>query len=324
LKIIVSTWKRKIISVVDFYPFSAYIYKGSRSNNAVSRETGIMPDISKYTDYRKFLSDYYEEAKAKNPGFSYQVFSTSAGIKSKGFLHNVIQGRRSLSKSNIFGLSQAMRLNKYETDYFDNIVAFNQAASLRERNYFYEKLSSIKAGGRSAWSPQIIRNDQFEFYSKLHHSVIRSLIGMYGFKGDYEWLAKAVEPRLTPGRARKSVELLARIGFIKKQKDGSYKIVDVSIATPPEVESLAVQNFHRQSGELGLKALNDLPKEKRNITGVTLGISKETYKTICKEIKAFRTRLLQIAEPDEEADSVYQLNFQFFPVSRTDIERKRS
>jgi uncharacterized protein (TIGR02147 family) len=120
-----------------------------------------MPDICQYTDYRKFLQDYYAEAKSKNPGFSYQVFSDKAGIKSRGFLYNVVCGRRSLSKSHVFALSQAMRLNRYETEYFENLVAFNEAIALKERNHFYERLSTIKANGAQAWKPQIIRKEQF-------------------------------------------------------------------------------------------------------------------------------------------------------------------
>lgn len=283
-----------------------------------------MPDICRYTDYKKFLRDYYEEARRKNPGFSYRVFSQKAGIKSRGFLYNVLQGRRSLSKSNIFGLAQAMRLNRYESDYFENLVAFNDAATLKERNHFYERLSAIKLNGNSAWKPQITRSEQFEYYSKLHYSVVRSLIDLYGFNGDYNTLAKSVQPRITPGQARKAVELLERLGFIKKRKNGGYVVTGKSITTEPEVESLAVLNFHKQAGELALKALDELPKKQRNVSGVTLGISKQTYEHICEEIEAFRMRLLQIAEADEEADSVYQLNFQFFPVSTKPIKRKRS
>jgi len=280
-----------------------------------------MPDICEYTDYRKFLSDYYGEAKAKNPGFSYQVFAQKAGFSSKGFLHLVIQGKRNLSRANFLGLSQAMKLDKNQTDYFENLVAFKQASSLVERNHYFGKLSAIKSSGKNAWKPQLVRKDQYEFYSRLHHSVIRALIDQRRFKDDYAGLAKAVRPRITPKQARQSVELLAKLGFIKKRKDGAWEVSDKIIVTPPEVESLAVQNFHREAGELALQALNSLPKDRRNITGLTLGISQETYMAFCEEIQAFRERLLQAAEADKNAEAVYQLNFQFFPVSETNAER---
>jgi uncharacterized protein (TIGR02147 family) len=282
-----------------------------------------MPDICRYTEYKKFLQDYYEEARSKNPGFSYRVFSQKAGIKSRGFLYNVLQGRRSLSKSNVFGLSQAMHLNKYESDYFENLVAFNDAATLKKRNHFYERLSAIKLNGDTAWKPQITRSEQFEYYSKLHYSVVRSLIDLRGFDGDYDILARSVRPRITPGQARKAVELLERLSFIKKQENGDYVVTGKSITTEPEVESLAVLNLHKQAGELALKAIDELPKEQRNVSGVTLGISKRVYKQVCEEIEAFRMRLLQIAEADKAADSVYQLNFQLFPVSMLPSQRKK-
>ena len=281
-----------------------------------------MPNICEYTDFRKFLNDFYLEAKSSNRNFSYQVFSAKAGIKSKGFLFNVMQGKRKLTQSKCYDLATAMKLNKHETEYFENLVAFNQAAHQKERDRLFGKLSSIKKIGKTAWKPQIVRQDQYQFYSEHHHSVIRSLIEMHGFKDDYKWLAGNVYPRIKPLQAKRSVQLLERLGLIKKQKDGSYKVLDKSIATPPEVMSLAAVNFHRQAGQLALKALDELPREKRNITGLMLGISKETYQEICEDIRAFRSKLLQKAEQDENADAAYQLNFQFFPVSSTDIKRK--
>ena len=109
---------------------------------------------------------------------------------------------------------------------------------------------------------------------------------------------------------------LFQSNYITKQKNGSYTINDKSIATPKEVKSLAVLNYHEKSGKLALKALSTLPRTERNISGMTLGISRETYNKMCDEITEFRTKLLKMAEEDQQADTVYQLNFQFFPVSR--------
>jgi uncharacterized protein (TIGR02147 family) len=261
--------------------------------------------------------DYYEEVKAKNPNFSYQVFSEKAGMKSRGFLYNVVHGKRPLSKCAIFCIAQAIELTQHETDYFECLVSFNQSQTLQERNFYYNKMSNVKVHGKEPSVPQILRHDQFAVYSQLHHSVIRSLIGMLGFSGDYEALARSVYPRITTSQARQSVELLMRLKLIEKQKDGSYILTSPVIATPPQVASLAVQNFHKEAGEMALKALNDLPGSERNLTGVTMGISSVTYGRICNEIAEFRAKLIQIAEADAQSDSVYHLNIQLFPVSKT-------
>jgi uncharacterized protein (TIGR02147 family) len=280
-----------------------------------------MPDISQYTDYRKFLSDYYAEAKQRSPSFSYQVLAARAGIKSKGFLHNVIAGKRPLDRAGMLGLAQALKLDPAQTEYFENLLALAHARTHRERNHYYEKLLSIRASGTRAWAPQQVRRDQYEYYTKLHHSVVRSLIDLHGLRGDYAGLAKRVWPRITESQARKSVALLARLGLVRKGAGGAWQVTSKSIATAPEVADVNVLNFHQQSGEVALRALSEFPRNRRNFTATTLGISAATYERMCEEIQTLRTRLMRLAEEDRAADRVYQINFQFFPVSNTSAER---
>ena len=79
--------------------------------------------------------------------------------------------------------------------------------------------------------------------------------------------------------------------------------------------------------EIARKALGELPREQRNFTGVTLGISASAYKDVCREIEGFRTRLLDLARNDAHADEeqgVYHLNLQLFSVSQRPNGRRGS
>jgi len=256
--------------------------------------------------------------KTKNPLFSYQLFTERAGLKSKGFLYNVIKGKRNLTKSSVFGLMQAMKLSKDESNYFECLVAFNQAENEKERNYFYEKLLSVKSEGKTAWNPQIIRKDQYEFFSKIYHSTIRALIDIYEFKNDFKWLASKIYPPISVVETKKSVNLLENLGFIVKNEHGIYKVTNKSIAAPNEIHNVVVMNYHKDAGNIALKAMIDTPQKKRDISGMTLGISKKCYDEICQEIKALRQKISKKVEEDNCADLVYQLNFQFFPLSNDD------
>ncbi|MBN2037077.1 MAG: TIGR02147 family protein, partial [Chitinispirillaceae bacterium] len=205
-----------------------------------------MPDLTRYTDYRAFLNDYYLEKKKVQPDFTFMAFSLSSGMKSKGFLYNVIQGKRNLNDKHIAGLSKVFKFKAFERRYFAALVRFNQETAVWLKKKYYERLSTIKSQGRRPWTCQLLRKDQFEFYSKYHHSVVRSLIGIMGFKGDYKRLAGKVYPKITPGQARSSVRLLLRLGLIKKVQN-AYRLADRTISTPPEIESVAVVDFHRQT-----------------------------------------------------------------------------
>jgi uncharacterized protein (TIGR02147 family) len=278
--------------------------------------------IFEYDDYRKFLSDWFLEKKKASKSFSYASFAEKAGFSDRGFINNVIHRRRDLTKESLVKVAEAIGLSKDETDYFENLVFFNKSIDLKERNYFFEKMCQVKSTGKEALKAIKMRDEQYEFYSKWHHSAIRSLIDMYPFSNDYEWLAKNVSPQITVREAKKSVELLERLGMIYRQDNGRYKLATKTITTGSEIKSLGVQNFHRMAADQAKRALEILPVSKRNITGLTIGISDKTYHRICEEIQAFRSKVINFAENDECADRTYQLNFHLFPVTRTDIKNK--
>jgi uncharacterized protein (TIGR02147 family) len=281
-----------------------------------------MLSIFDYTNYREYLADYYKDKKSDNPNYSYQVFTDRAGFKNKSFIFDVIKGNKNLSKTSIFKISQAMNHNRYEAEYFENMAAFNQARTLKERNHFFKRMGQIKRYGRGAGKKSILRKDQYEFYSKWYHVAIRSLIDMYEFKDDYKWLARQVSPLIKPKQAKESVALLERLGLISRKTNGTYKISNKTVTTGPEILSLAVQNFHVETMKMAAGAVNELPKNVRNITGLTLGISMDTYENICEEIEEFRSKILKLAERDNKADTVFRLNFHVFPMSK--IENGRS
>jgi uncharacterized protein (TIGR02147 family) len=274
-----------------------------------------MNNIFTYTDYRKLLTDYYEERKKQNPAFSYQVFATKAGIPNRGFLYNVICGKKNLSKETAHKLTQAMNLKSGEADFFENLVFFNQAKILRERNHYFEKLSECKTSVPQTTEVRELRKEQYEFYSKWYISAVRSLIDMFKFKADYAWIAKTVYPPIKPLQAKKAVILLEKLGLISKNAEGFWSLTDKTITASTEILQLGFLNFQVQTGELALNAMKEMTKEQRHISGMTMGISRKAYDVICEEIKIFQSKLQSIAAHDEGADNVYQFNFQFFPIS---------
>lgn len=274
-----------------------------------------MPSVFNYQDYRKFLADYYQEKKASSSSFSYQNFSRKAGFTSKSFVFNVINGRKNLSRASVVKICEALDLSKTEAAYFENLVYFNQAPNFTERNFYYEKLNAIPPATSMASDARKLRKDQYEFYSNWYYVVMRSLIDLFP-RAEYNQLAKMVYPAIKPKQAQKSVELLSRLGLIEKQKNGAYKVSSKIISTGHEVESLAVTHFHLACMDLAAKALRELPRDRRNVSGLTLGISAKGYDRIREVIHSCQKEILDIAEKDAEADRVYQLNFHLFPVSK--------
>ena len=100
---------------------------------------------------------------------------------------------------------------------------------------------------------------------------------------------------------------------------GARKIIE----TAPAVDAVpvAAREMQRQMGEFAVKAM-DLPLSERDMSGVTMGITRGVYEQIKKEIADFRRRIVAIASADDDTEQVYRLNLQLFPLSER-LEKKR-
>ncbi|MBR4916561.1 MAG: TIGR02147 family protein [Fibrobacter sp.] len=277
-------------------------------------ETKPTRKIFEFLDYREFLKDYYNTKKMANPAFSLRVFSDKIGFKAKDFISRVMNGEKKLSTQSIPKVANGLRLGKHETEFFVALVKFNQAETMDERNAAFEEMQAILKVVRFADKQHLLGHTQYMVYSHWRHLTIRSLIGMYGFDGDYEALAKQVHPHITADEAKKSVKLLEECQLIKKGKDGKYSLTDSAITTGDRTSRLALRGFHQHCLKLAADSIDRDPPGSRHISGLTLGISQEGYERIVERINAFRKEIALIAEEDESADKVFQLQFALFPV----------
>lgn len=270
-----------------------------------------MITIFEYTDYRQYLSDLFQEKKRQNPGFSHRVLSKKLGLSTSNYVLLIMQGKRNLNPDLRYKMSNIFDHSRKEADYFELMVNFAHAKTDSEKNYYYTKMISI----RKTLKIQVLDDRQYEYLSTWYNPVIRELVTHPEWNGDFSILAKSVRPAITAVQARRSVELLLRCGLIEK-KDGKYIQSSPVITTlQSDVSPLAVTNFHREMCRRALETLDSNNRENRNMTGSTLHISQKTFQMIQEEITQFRLRILEMAQADDNADSVYHINFHMFPVS---------
>jgi uncharacterized protein (TIGR02147 family) len=271
-----------------------------------------MNSLFEYTDYRKFLRDYYDFKKGEKKGFSLKVLADRAGFKARDYVLRVMNGSRNLSQSGAFMLSRALRLSEKETNYFTNLVSFNQANTPCEKDFFLRKMAEVGKFNRL----QKLRQEQVAYLSEWYYSALRSLLPVLDFKDDYAEIAKFLDPPLTPAQARKAVELLLQLGLLTKEKTGRYSVPVSQLTVGDEVESVALTRFHKQSLELARRAIDCCPSRGREVSGVTMSLSSAGFEKIKSEIRAFRRKMMAVAEQDANEEGAFQLNIQLFPLSK--------
>lgn len=284
----------------------------------MTSQTSPKLSIFDYTDYRRYLADFYLERKKLNKVFSYRYFAKKAGINSVGLYKDVIEGRQNLGRLLIFKFSTAMEHSKREAEYFENMVYFNESGTPEERTLFFERMmecQKTKAG--------IVDSTKYEYYNKWYYSAIRALISIGKFKDDeksHKKIAGILNPRIRPDEAKRALALLERLGFINKNNDGIYVLTNIAITTgtlkpDTNITMLNVVNFQKEVMALANESLDRFGIEKINLSTLTLGISEATVTMIKEDLASLRHKIATLAAKDSAANQVYQLNMQFFPLS---------
>jgi uncharacterized protein (TIGR02147 family) len=271
-----------------------------------------MEEIFNYSDYRKFLKDYYESNKSRNPAFSYRYLSMRAGINSAPFYKWIMEGTRNLTKSTIMKTCLALKLKDREAEYFEDLVFFNQAKSVKEKNVFFDKLIALQ----KARNVKKITPDQYDYFSQWYHCAVRELVTFPEFNDDFQWLAKKLNPPINAEQARHSVNLLLQLGFIKKEASGRYIQTEPVVSTGHGIKAHQVVQFQIAMLRLAIDAYDRAKGEEGLMSSTTFGISKDSFELFKKKIRELRSQLLEIARADEKPEHVYQLAINFFPLSR--------
>lgn len=269
-------------------------------------------NIFRYDDYRKYLRDWYKEAKASRGSFSFRTFSKRAGFTSPNYFKLVMDGDRNLTEESLPLFIKGLKLNKQEQEFFRNLVLFNQSKTHDQKDFYYQRLLQSKKFHQL----KPIEKDHYEYCSTWYHAVIRELIISKDFDGSIEWIANQIEPALTLTQVEKSVDLLEKLNFIEKTGPHKWRQSDALISTGPEISSLVLLNYHMSLLDLTKEKLVNVPSDKRDVSALTLGVAKENLPALKKKIQDFRKEILKYISLDASPDTVVQLNMQMYPMTR--------
>jgi len=271
-----------------------------------------MKPITEYIDYRRFLSDYYDWNKEHHDYFSYRYFSQKAGINSASFLKRVIDGKRNLTRNAVEKFGKALNLTEKEFLFFKNLVLFNQAKTATEKQEYYAILRSMSR----IVNERVLQTDEHEYFKNWYIPVVRELICTHNFMGNYSELAQAVDPKITAKQAREAVALLIRLGLVNRHDDNRYEFTDKSITAHKDIIIMGAGDYVRSMLDNEKDAISKFKGSECHISSMTIGVSRQSYKILEQEIRAFKDRVKTVVINDKHTERVYEFNLGLFPVSK--------
>lgn len=272
------------------------------------------PDLFTYLDHRAWLGDWFAWKQSTNARYSHRAFARAAGLSNPSLLHLVVKGERNITPRTLPGFVRALKLAGDQARHFELLVSLDRARSPDERNAIFDRIRATR-GFRAANELQAA---SFDYLSDWTLPAIRELAGAPHFRHDPTWIAEQLQPRVTEARARRSLELLERLGMVIPDAEGGATQQDVAIVTAHEVWGLAVFNYHRQMLDRAREALETVDAAERHYGAVTVRVPATRIEALKEEVAAFQERVLALCDEDEDGDVVMQLNLQLFPLTRTE------
>lgn len=268
-----------------------------------------MKDIVEYTDYRKYIQDYYDERK-RSSVFSWQEFARKAGFSSAVFLKYVCEGKKNLSVGAAGSVANAMGLAGFEQTYFVLMVSYAHAKGDAAKRAAFEERCALA----QAHKVRVLGNDEFDYYKSWKNSVIRELAPHMPGAKPLE-MARACRQKISAAEVSETLDFLVKAKLLKKDRSGRYLQTDKAITMGSiDIMPVVARDLQRQMGEFAIQSL-DLPLSERMMSGLTLGLTKRAYERIRKELDDCCRRVVAIATEEDETERVYRLNLQLFPMS---------
>jgi uncharacterized protein (TIGR02147 family) len=225
----------------------------------------------------------------------------------------ILNGKRNLSAQSVEKIARGLELKGRERQYFVAMSLRHSSKCPEQRSIAQEKMLQIK----KYQDPTLISLEQYRFLSVWYYPVLFVLAGMRACKWDLKWLSSKIGRSVPPQKIRNAIADLVWLGILR-QKDSGYERVIVNPTTFEDFEHLTVRRYHQQMLEKAIEGL-ELPVEEREYNGLTAGVPKSLIPEIKQKIRKFRKELNEYLDSYEgESEDVYQVNIQFFPLTRSE------
>ena len=265
-------------------------------------------DIFQFTNFRKYLDEYQVARVQTDPDFTRAGACALLGLpKTRSYYNDIIKGKK-LSDRMVPKFVEVLGLKKKEARYFETMVNMDQAKTATERNAFFEDLLKQHPD-----SHRILDEDAYEYYNHWYNSVLFAALDVVDVSDDLEPVQKLFFPKVSVGTLKRSLELMERLGFVRKNEKGFWKNCRDSVSSGVYNNSDLVRQYQLQCFELSKQALLANDERSSDMGTFTFSASDDAFKAIAREIQGLKARVRKIIMLDKKkATGVHQLNIHLF------------
>jgi uncharacterized protein (TIGR02147 family) len=251
-------------------------------------------------NYREILQASWKDRQKINPRFSMRAFAKKLEIE-PSTLSQILRGKRDLPAADAQRVLSRLNLSPdMQKDFLDSMDPSNL-----EFRHYRAYLNTLSLDEQKDHITQQIFSDSW-------YGAMLALIDTKGFVPDTAWMARRLG--ISRVKATQIFTDLQVVGLVEKVGD-RYEKRDVKLKTTDEISSDSLRRAHLEEMGLAAEALASVEMELRDFVSITLAADSKQIKKAKVLIRSFLKQMDQLLETDK-SDEVYQMNVQFFPLSK--------
>lgn len=239
---------------------------------------------------RLILLEEFVKAQARNPHYSMRAFSQKIGV-AQSAISEILSGKRPVTRKSAQKILQGLD---------------------KDPNEISAVVEDHENGTTQKYQP--IDLSAFHVVSEWQYYAILSLAETKDFESSEKWIAQRLG--ISEKLASDSIETLLRLDMLERdKKTAKLKPTGQHFEAISAVATQALRKANRNNLEMAQQALEKVPLELRDFTGITLCFDPSRMEDARKMIKTFRRNFTRVMESGHKKE-VYKLSIQLFPLTK--------
>jgi len=219
----------------------------------------------------------------------------------------VLQEKRSLPKKNIEYIVDHLKLSPVES------LLFKESSQQSKKNN--KELPIAK----EYFDRYLLDESNYKLISEWEHYATIALIETKDFKSDIAYISDALS--ITKNRVSIVLKNLKIAGVVSKNEEGNFVLTQGPLRTTEDIPSSAIRASHVEALNMGKNKLDEVNIELRDFSSMTIAVNAKKIPEAKNLIRKFRKKLATFLK-DGEANHVYKIAIQMFPLTKENMEKK--
>lgn len=276
-----------------------------------------MPHVFRYSDYRAYLKDWFNEKKKKNPAFSLRSFSKRGHGVPHSTFWMVMRGERNLTASSLKQFVSVLQLEGQAALYFELLVLFNQARKWEFKQRHLQRIVEMHQTLDPANFRKLTNKTELSLYSTWYTIPILVMVELEDFKSDPVWIGKKLGGKVSVAEVRSAIDELLVARFLTLNDGRLSKLhvhtdMDESMQEHMTEEQLPPTYFAEMSRRAA--DASRLPRSLATGSAGTVMARKQDIPWVRQKLHEAITEICSLLDKHPGPKEVFQVSATFFPL----------